>query len=198
MKEEFKSVLAGMLIALGCESFINLKGSYLGALLFSLGLLSIASLNLNLFTGKCGKVINYKGQEKYNYINFLIKIIIYNFIGCIIIHIITPHSQSSINYVNSLLLKKYSYNPLEVIGKGILCGMLVHLGVEGFKKNNEKTNGAIILIMSVVTFLLNNYEHCIADFYYLLYQPFSLISILYIIYVIIGNILGAILLEVLM
>ena len=46
-----KSILAGIMISLGC--YINLRiGGVVGAIMFSLGLMSVILFGYNLFTGK--------------------------------------------------------------------------------------------------------------------------------------------------
>ena len=54
-----KSVGAAILIALGDFALLKL-GNPLGPILFTLGLLGVCYMGLNLFTGKCGFVIEDK------------------------------------------------------------------------------------------------------------------------------------------
>ena len=67
MIEIFKSsILAGMFISLGC--IVNLTvGGYLGAILFSFGLLSVVHYKLKLYTGTIGFFMNLNGVWKYRY-----------------------------------------------------------------------------------------------------------------------------------
>ena len=48
-----KSILAGIMISLGCIVYLVVGGP-LGAFLFSIGLISVVTFKLNLFTGKAG------------------------------------------------------------------------------------------------------------------------------------------------
>ena len=47
-----KSILAGMAISLGCLGYLSVDNKYLGAFLFSIGLISICSNGWYLFTGR--------------------------------------------------------------------------------------------------------------------------------------------------
>ena len=64
--------------------------------------------------------------------------------------------------------------------------MLIHFAVK-----NKQT---IITIFSVMIFILIGAEHCVADFPYLLFN-FSFINVIKLFAIIIGNSIGAILIE---
>jgi len=51
-KDIYKSILAGMAIALGCWMYLAAPNAVVGAFLFSCGLLTVRLYKLNLFTGK--------------------------------------------------------------------------------------------------------------------------------------------------
>jgi len=48
------------MIGVGAVIYLSLENKVIGALLFSVGLLSICCLGLNLFTGKIGYVVENK------------------------------------------------------------------------------------------------------------------------------------------
>ena len=66
------------------------------------------------------------------------------------------------------------------------CGALIHFAV--------KNKVIIFTIFAIMIFILIGAEHCIADFPYLLFN-FSIINIIKFISIIIGNSIGAILIE---
>lgn len=68
----------------------------------------------------------------------------------------------------------------------MFCGALIHFAVK-----NKQT---ILTIFAIMIFILIGAEHCVADFPYLLIN-FSWINLLKLISVIIGNSVGAILIE---
>lgn len=53
------SILAGMLIAIGCILYLKV-GGVVGAALFSVGLMSVVLGKLKLFTGKAGYLVEKK------------------------------------------------------------------------------------------------------------------------------------------
>ena len=58
MKTLINSVWAGIMIAIGSAVYINCSNKIIGAILFSVGLITIMQLKFNLFTGKIGFVRN--------------------------------------------------------------------------------------------------------------------------------------------
>lgn len=51
-----KSIMAGICISLGCICYLSINDKLIGSLLFLIGLFSIFTYDLNLYTGKIGKV----------------------------------------------------------------------------------------------------------------------------------------------
>ena len=80
----WKSIMAGMAIALGCCLYLLAPNPIIGAVLFSCGLLCVRIYGLNLFTGK----IQYIVTEKYKS-TFYPFVLVGNFIGVIIIWLCT-------------------------------------------------------------------------------------------------------------
>lgn len=171
-----KSFLAGLLIGLGV--IINLQTEYkeLGALLFSFGLLTIINMQLLLYTGKVGYLV--KG---------LPTILIGNLIGiAVTIGLYTLGNLNFKSIISTAAATKFSKTTLTLFINSCFCGMLIHFAVK-----NKQT---IITIFAIMIFILIGAEHCIADFPYLLFN-FSLINLFKFISIIIGNSLGAILIE---
>ena len=52
----WKSVLAGIMIGLAGIVNLNVDNKFIGAFLFSFGLITILAQNLNLYTGKVGTI----------------------------------------------------------------------------------------------------------------------------------------------
>ena len=49
-----KSIMAGICVSLGCICYLSINDKLIGSLLFSIGLFSIFTYDLNLYTGKIG------------------------------------------------------------------------------------------------------------------------------------------------
>ena len=61
-----KALYAGILVGIGDIAYITIKNNYIGAMLFSLALLTVINSDLNLYTGKIGF---YKSKRNYRSIN---------------------------------------------------------------------------------------------------------------------------------
>ena len=48
--EFLKSILAGIMISIGCMVFLSCENKYIGSFLFSIGLITVVVFDLNLYT----------------------------------------------------------------------------------------------------------------------------------------------------
>lgn len=176
-----KSVLAGILIGLGVIINLQSKTPEIGALLFSFGLLTIITMQLNLYTGKIGYF------SEIHEIQFLFTVLIFNCIGIIITTgLYALGNPDFVNIISTAATIKFSKSFLTLFINGFFCGMLIHFAV--------KNKYLPITILAVVIFILIKAEHCIADFPYLICS-FSNTNVLKFGCIILGNSLGAILIE---
>ena len=175
-----KALYAGMLVGIGDIAYITIENNYVGAMLFSLALLTVINSNLNLYTGKIGF------YKKYNF-RFLIKILLANLIGSVFVYIIFLQAKEKI-FLPSLTTacNKFSYGLFPLLILGLLCGMCMHIAV-----SNKNT---IITIFSIMIFILCGFRHCIADFPFLVLN-FSFVNLLKFISVFVGNSLGSMLMS---
>ena len=175
-----KSILAGILIGLGVIINVQSEIPAMGALLFSFGLLTIIYMQLNLFTGKIGFIAN-------NSIPFLLIMLLFNFIGiAVTVGLYALGNQNFIGLLSAAAATKFSKNILTLYFNGMFCGALIHFAVK-----NKQT---ILTIFAIMIFILIGAEHCVADFPYLLIN-FSWMNLLKLVSIIIGNSVGAILIE---
>jgi len=146
--ELIKAVIAGMFISLG--AYANMKfGGVIGAVLFSLGLLSVIKLKTPLFTGMVATLSNYMQHR-------MDKILAVNIITAFICGLVVlsmPGFESRID-----VLAKYDKTAYEFLFDAILCGICVGIAA--------KTKETIMVIMAVTFFVLCGGEHCIADMFY--------------------------------
>lgn len=178
-----KSTLAGILIGLGV--IINLQSSVpaLGALLFSFGLLTIINMQLNLFTGKIGFYSNPTSEQK----KTLITILLFNCIAiAATVGFYALGNPDFVNIISAAGATKFTKSALTLFVNANFCGMLIHFAV--------KNKVTILTIFAIMIFILIGAEHCIADFPYLLFN-LSLINIFKFMAIVLGNSLGAILIE---
>lgn len=172
----FKQLLSGILIGLG--GYANLTiGGLEGAILFSIGLLSIIKFQLPLYTGMVSK------KECYHTPDYLFITLAFNFVGAILLASLVNIAGYDFSVIDS----KLSKSALQVLFDSFICGMCVSIAV--------KYKHEITTILAVTLFIVCGGEHCVADAFY-----FGLSSIgdwvktlMFFFLVIVGNTAGGLL-----
>lgn len=183
----FKALLAGILIGLGAYAYISLfnENKFLGACLFSLGLISIFHLQADLYTGKIGQFPRIK-------IGSLVIMLLFNFIGISLLAITILGNSQLTEICVKIASKKIENSWLMALVMAFLCGMTIQLAVD------IKKEGPIVTIMCIMLFILCGFEHCVANvFYFIGSGLFRWEYILYTVIYIIGNSCGGIFMRVL-
>lgn len=182
-----KALLAGVLIGFGAYVYVSLfhDNRFLGACLFSLGLISVFHLQADLYTGKIGQFPRLK-------IKPLGLMLLFNFIGIALLAIIVLGNNQLVEKCMEIASKKISISIPTALIMAILCGMIIQLAVD------IKKEGPIATIMCIMLFILCGFEHCVANiFYFVGSSVFKWEYILYTVIYIIGNSCGGILMRVL-
>ena len=172
-----KSILAALLICIGCIIYINCENNIIGSFLFSIGLLSVILLKANLFTGKIGYIHDKKSIFE------IIIILTINLLTAFILGIIYKYINGFTNTFDSRLLKDWYV----ILFDGFICGILIYLAVELYNKSNK----ILPIIICVIAFILSGSEHSIADMFYFASGELSWIGFGYIWLIILGNSLGS-------
>lgn len=181
-----KSILGGVAIGLGCCAYVSIDNKYLGAFLFSIGLLTICSRQWGLLTGKfCG---DNKPLEWF--ITWIM-----NFIGIAMTALIYRFSVADWSKVTDIATNKLNKNICAIICSAILCEFCIYVAVIGYRKIESEIGKNLSIILGVMVFILCGFEHCIADMFYVMFVPFSLNSIGFICLVTVANCAGALLLK---
>lgn len=192
MKSIFlKALYAGLLIGIAAVAYLSVDNAYLGSLLFSFGLLMIVSSGYYLYTGKVG----YWVKEK-NYTKVLAMTILGNLVGTFIIGLMVRLMQLPIiSKTEALLTIKLENGPIKVLLLSILCGAMMYLGVEGYRKAKLETAKVLFVIFAVMIFILSKFEHSVANMVYVFIGgQLTLKTLLYLTIMVIGNGIGAMLL----
>ena len=171
-KDIYKSILAGMAIALGCWMYMAAPNPIVGAFLFSCGLLSVRIYKLNLFTGK----IQFMVTKQYPWYFYLI-VFLGNIIGVSLMALLAHNDASA-----AIAATKVTQPICEAMFKGIGCGMLMSLAT-------YEKSPLWMCILCVMGFILSGFNHCIADAYYMIAAGTVGTSLLG---TIIGNLFGGI------
>lgn len=184
------SIIAGILIAIGGTINLSCESKYLGACLFSVGLFFIVEGKYKLYTGAVGYMFENKRCENFD----LIIILIGNFLGTFLIS-----NLLKLTRIYDLIKEKCELSVsikindswYSILFLSVMCGILIYLGVDNFKKSNNNFSKILGIIFCVVVFIISGYEHCIANmFYFGLVDEWSLKSVSYILIMVLGNSLG--------
>ena len=146
-----KSIAASLLIGLGNYALLKL-GNPIGPFIFSLGLLGVCYMGLNLFTGKCGFLI----QDKIKVID-LIVILLVNLIAGYIFGLM--FSAADIDVYNNAVAKVATWDiSLSFFIKSLLCGIIMYIAVYMYRKKTP-----LGIIYGIPLFILCGFQHCIAN-----------------------------------
>lgn len=190
------SFTAGVMIALGGTVYLSVDNKIAGSLLFSFGLIMVIYHKLSLYTGKIG----YLFETKDVFAKFLLlaNTLVFNMLGACTSGLLFQHilKNETIYKAKMIVLAKLSISNANIFILSCLCGVLMFLAVETFKKGKSGLERLIMAIMPVSIFILSGYEHCIANMYYFSvsgtfsYDVFSKLGIM-----ILGNSFGSIIIS---
>ena len=167
-------IFAGLAIGLGSLAF-TLVSAYLkstggmifASALFSIGLILVCVLGLQLYTGKIGVVFDNREKLAENAINLPI-MLIGNAVGAFALGIVCHFIFMNVPEINDRIVTISNGKTASgtVFLQGIFCGALVYIAVYFFK-NLENYGMKIIGIITAVTlFVYCGFQHCIANMFY--------------------------------
>lgn len=191
----FKGIYAGMMIGIGGTVYLSISNSIIGAIFFSVGLLTICIYKMNLYTGMIGYII----ENKLNYILTLLLTLIGNFIGTMITSLLVLNTRIANLSVRAKEISaiKINDNYLSIFILSIFCGMLMYIAVNTFKKGKDSIVRYLAIFICVIVFILSGFEHCIANMYYIsLAKLWSLKAVLSMLIMILGNSVGSIFIAI--
>ena len=167
-------IFAGLAIGLGSLVFTivstyakSVGGQIFASALFSIGLILVCTLGLQLYTGKVGVVFDDRDNLKQNAINLPI-MLAGNAVGAfalgIICHFIFMNVPEIANRILTISIGKT--NSTTVFLQGIFCGALVYIAVYFFKNLQNYAMKIIGIITAVTLFVYCGFQHCIANMFY--------------------------------
>ena len=167
-------IFAGLAIGLGSLTYTVVSaywtsrpGMIFASALFSVGLILVCVLGLQLYTGKIGVIFDNREKLVENAINLPI-MLVGNAIGAFALGIICHFIFMNIPEVNDRIIAILEGKTASdtVFLQGIFCGALVYIAVFFFK-NLENYGMKIIGIITAVTlFVYCGFQHCIANMFY--------------------------------
>ena len=202
MGERAKSVLkdlsdgisAGILISIGGAVFLAMLGlnKYVGAILFSVALLCICYKGYNLFTGKVGFMVEKHDKDA---VLTLFLGLAGNIIGTLVCGVVLSYAIPDL-YAAAVTVceAKLAQAWWQTLVRGLFCGVLMYLAVSIFKENKT----ALGILFCIPVFILSGFEHSIADMaYFATARVFTGAGVLFLVMVVIGNAVGAMILPAL-
>lgn len=189
------STLAGLCIGLGGAVFLALDSKIAGALFFTLGLFTICTRGLLLFTGKVG----YALDNPPSYLLDLAVIWVGNLIGTNLVayalratRVCAPYAEKAA----AMCAVKAEDSLLSLFLLGVFCNILMFIAVDGFRTNAHEAGKYIGLFLGVSVFILAGFEHCVADmFYFGMANVWSADILLRLLVITAGNAVGGLLIP---
>lgn len=167
-------VFAGLAIGLGSLVY-TVTSAYLtshagiifASALFSVGLILVCVLGLQLYTGKVGVVFDDREKLAENAINLPI-MLVGNAIGAFALGIICHFIFMNVPEVADRILAISNGKTASdtVFLQGIFCGALVYIAVYFFKNLENWAMKIIGIITAVTLFVYCGFQHCIANMFY--------------------------------
>ena len=146
-----KSAGAAILIALGDFALLKL-GNPIGPVIFAFGLLGVCYMGQNLFTGKCGFLV----EDKIKTIDLLVILAVNLVVGYLIGLIF---SQLDVQVYANAVEKVMGWEPsMPFFVKSILCGVIMYIAVLMYRKGTP-----LGIIFGVPLFIFCGFQHCIAN-----------------------------------
>ena len=173
-----------MAIGIGGFVYLGCEVRWVGAVLFSIGLFTVFTFGLDLYTGKVG----YAVENDRSYIPYLLLVIVGNFVGCLALGLALPSDAAEALAQAKLDDPDY----IRVFFKGVFCGVLMFIAADYYKTRKKY----LATFICVPVFILAGFEHSIADmFYFCAGGQFTLGALAFIIVVILGNAVGGIIIP---
>ncbi len=146
-----KSIGASLLVALGNFALLKI-GSPIGPILFSLGLLGVCYMGLNLFTGKCGFII----EDKIKVLDIVV-ILLVNLISGYLFGLLLSILDTTVvsNAIEKVATWEFSF---AFFIKSLMCGVIMFIAVYLYRK------GTVLgILLGIPMFIFCGFQHCIAN-----------------------------------
>lgn len=169
------AILAGVSIGIGGVMFLACDNKVVGAFFFSVGLFVVCTHGLNLYTGK----VAYLFDNKPAYLIDLVIIWLGNLVGTWLIGTavrLTRVAPAYIEKAQGMAEAKLGDGMLSLFLLGLLCNVLIYIGVDGYKNNPHEVGKYLAILFGVTVFIVCGFEHSVADMFYfvmagVLWQP---------------------------
>ena len=190
-------ILAGISIAIGGTVFLSVENKALGALLFTVGLFTVCTFGLHLFTGK----VCYVFERDRDYAVDLPVIWLGNLFGTWLTAFLEGRTRAGAaltEKAQALCQVKLGDSILSIFILAVLCNLLIFIAVDGYNKNPHELGKYLALFFGVTVFIMCGFEHCVANMYYFsMAGAWSLKTFGYVLVMTFGNAVGGVLIPLL-
>lgn len=195
LKTFISAVLAGMCVGFGGVVFLSLDNRIIGSVMFTVGLFTICTFGLHLFTGK----VCYALENGKSYNLALPVIWLGNLAGTGVTALIVKLSRIDgiAEQATELTAVKLDDSILSLFLLGVLCNIFIYIAVDGYKNNPHELGKYLSLFFGVMVFILACTEHCVADMFYFWLSGWSVDAVLRVLVITLGNAAGGILFRAL-
>lgn len=188
LKDIIYGFLAGAMISIGCAVYLACQNKYVGAVMFSVALLTICYKGYNLYTGRIGFIVNNHAKDDFHslLLGLLGNTLATMAFGALLGLALPNLKETAIGVVQAKLSQTF----LSALIRATFCGILMYVAVSLYRE--KKTVVGIIFCIPV--FILSGFEHSIADMgYFAVAGEWSAKGLGYIWTIILGNTIGAML-----
>lgn len=160
------SITAGMCIGVGGIACLAVDNRIAGAFLFAIGLFTICTFRLHLFTGKVSRVGCKDGLSNLS----ILAVWFGNLIGAFAVAgmVLLTHVGEAISRKAAVLCQaKLADNMVSLFVLGMFCNAMIYIAVELFAGLDDSVGKYLAIVFGVMVFILSGFEHSVADMFYL-------------------------------
>lgn len=174
------AILAGIFIGFGYYAYIIVRANssidvglniFLGALVFTVGIVMVIIAGADLFTGSCLVMFGVLDKKvKFNkVVLYLFIVLLGNIIGGTLLALLIFYSKMPsdkvIDYIVDVFLTKTSLSFVEALIRGILCNILVAIGVYMAYAAKDVGGKILAAVFPVFAFVVMGFEHIVANMF---------------------------------
>lgn len=189
MKTFIKSIMAGIAISLGAIIYLTLDNHIIGSFLFTIGIFTIYTFGLDLFTGK----VCYIPNKDLSFMKTLLIVILGNAVGAVGMGYLLRETKlvSLVKHTTKIVDVKLADGLFSTFVMALLCGVMICIAVIGYQTIQDSLGKYLALFLPIMVFILSGFEHSIADmFYFSMANAWDMNAFLHIIVIIFGNLVG--------
>lgn len=188
------SIVAGCLVGIGGIACLSSTDPIVGALLFTFGLFAICTFGFHLYTGKIGYILDTPALSA---VLDNVTVWLGNLAGAVMLGLLTRWTKPELlAKAQNMCSAKLTQGIGRATLMAILCGVMIYVAVDVYKKQNG-FNRYLGILIGIPLFILCGFEHSVADMFYLALYVDSPASVAraacFILLVTLGNAAGSIL-----